>query len=146
MMIAFRITAVVLGLSLLSSCASKTQVRDVAPNEANWMEGRRTVADGSKLKMIFERDSEALKINRIDYKVYEGELYVWPVRESAAFVPVEFTLDTSALKLHQPWQNHVYWVAAANWDAPVIGRVLNPSPLGDRVERLKADVVASKSN
>ena len=135
-----RLAAVVLTVSLLGACASKTQVRDLTPSEANWMTGRHTVADGPKLKMIFEHDSEALRIERIDYKVYNGELYLWPVRESATFEPVEFTLDTTDLKLQAPWQDHVYWVGAANWDAPVLGRVLNPSPLGDRVERVKAEV------
>ena len=140
-----RLFVFALSAALLSACSDKTRVNDLNAYESSFVQGRRTVADGSKLKMIFEHDSEDLKIDRIDYKVYEGELYLWPVRASHAFEPVEFTLDTSNLKLRQPWQDHVYWVGAANWDAPMMGRVLNPSPLGDRVDRVKADVVPSAS-
>jgi hypothetical protein len=134
-----RLAVVVLVGALLSACG-KTQVHDLYPNEASWVKGRKTIADGSKLKMVFDHDQQGLLIERVDYKVYKGDLYIWPVRGDAAFQPMEFTLDTADLKLAQPWQDHVYWVGAANWDSPVLGQVFNPSPLGDRVDRIKADV------
>jgi hypothetical protein len=121
-------------------CASKPlQTRDLSPQEAPWMNGRRTVADGTKLKMIFESDSQTLRIKRIDYKVADGNLYLWPIRASEPFQPAEFTLDTKNLELSQPWQEHVYWVGTVNWDGP-LGRLIDPDPLGDRVERARATV------
>jgi hypothetical protein len=125
---------------LMSGCASKSpQTRDLPPQEAPWMQGRRTVADGTTLKMIFEQDSQTLRIKRIDYKVADGELYLWPIRASEAFAPVEFELDVSKLKLRQPWREHVYWVGTAHWDG-ALGRLVSLDPLGDRVERVPAVV------
>jgi len=137
-----RVCVVAVSVALLSACSSKPQVHDLNAYESYWMDGRRTVADGSKLKMIFDHDSQGLKIGRVDYKVYDGDLYLWPVRDSHPFEPVEFTLDTAPLKLHQPWQDHVYWVGAANYNTPLVGPVLNTNPLGDRVDRVKADVTS----
>jgi hypothetical protein len=136
--------AVVLTGCLLSACASKPlRVRDLPASEATWMQGRETVADGSHLKMIFRHDAERLRIDRIDYKIRDGDLYIWPVRTSELFAPIEFTLDTARLKLKQPWQEHVYWVGAVDWDG-ALGHLVNSDPLGDRVERVKADVSEGK--
>src|SRR5688572_29704125 len=128
-----KLIALALFSMLAVGCAERQlQTRDLAPQEAPWMAGRRTVADGTKLKMIFENDPQTLAIKRIDYKVHDGELYLWPIRTGATFEPIEFTLDTSKLKLKQPWHEHVYWVGAANWDG-ALGRLVDPDPLGDRV-------------
>jgi len=80
-----------------------------------------------------------MRIDRIDYKVRDGNLYIWPVRASEPFVPVEFTMDTASLKLDKPWQDHVYWVGSVSWDNS-LGVFGNPDPLGDRAERVKAHV------
>ncbi len=131
---------VVLLASTLSACASSHwHTYDLPADKATWMQGRKTVADGTKLKMIFETDDQKMQIERIDYKVRDGNLYIWPVRESLPFEPVEFTIDTATLKLEKPWQDHVYWVGAVNWDG-AIGVFGNPDPLGDRIDRVKADV------
>jgi hypothetical protein len=125
---------------LTAGCASEELVtQDLSPAQSPWMTGRATSADGTKLKMRFDSEPRELRIKRIDYKVAEGELYLWPVRASERFEPVEFTLDTAKLKLKQPWTEHVYWVATSHWDG-ALGRLVDPDPLGDRVERVKADV------
>ena len=132
--------AVVLVAFTLIGCASKPlQTRDLSPQEASWLSGRRTVADGSKLKIVFNNDTQTLRIKRVDYKVADGELYLWPIRASEGFQPAAFTLDTAKLKLKQPWHEHVYWVGTAHWDGP-LGRLVDPNPLGDRVERVKAEI------
>jgi len=61
------------------------------------------------------------------------------VRGHESFQPVEFSFDTKTLKIKSPWQDHVYWVETANWDGPM-ERIFHPSPLGDRVDRVKANV------
>ena len=137
-----RVVLAVAMLAGLSACAPKTQVHDVPLNEATWLSGRRTIAEGSRLKMVFDKDREALGIDRVDYKVYDGELYLWPVRASESFVPVEFTLDIASMKLRAPWAEHVYWVEAANWNN-MVGRIVHPSPLGEKVDRVKAEVTSS---
>ena len=134
-----KVVALLMVMMLVGCAERQLQTRDLTPQQAPWMQGRRTVADGAKLKMIFENDPQTLAIKRVDYKVRDGELYLWPIRASQTFEPIEFTLDTSKLKLRQPWQEHVYWVGTANWDGP-LGRLIDPDPLGDRVERIRADV------
>jgi hypothetical protein len=135
-----RMWVLIAGLALISGCAERQlQTRDLPPQEASWMQGRRTVADGTKLRIIFDSEPQELRIKRIDYKVADGELYLWPIRASEHFEPAEFTLDTTKLKLKQPWQEHVYWVGTSHWDG-ALGRLVDPDPLGDRVERVKADV------
>ena len=125
---------------LAAGCASEPlQTRDLTPQEAPWMAGRSTSADGTKLKMRFDSEPQELRIKRIDYKVEDGDLYLWPIRASERFEPVEFTLDTAKLKLKEPWTNHVYWVGTAHWDG-ALGRLVDPDPLGDRVDRVKAEV------
>jgi hypothetical protein len=137
-----RAVALIALMLVLASCSTQTQVHDVPAHEATWINGRRTVADGSHLKMIFDSDGENLGIERVDFKVYEGELYLWPVRASEMFAPVTFTLDTTTMQLKSPWHEHVYWVESANWNN-VVGRIVHPSPLGERVDRVKADVEAA---
>src|SRR5688500_7630508 len=103
-------------VSLLIGCESVPKTtRDIPPAEATWMNGRRTTADGTKLKMIFESDP-LTSIKGVDYKVRDGELDLWTIRGSERFQPIEFALDTSKLKLKQPWQEHVYWVGTVHWD------------------------------
>jgi hypothetical protein len=130
----------VLVLILIAGCAEHAlQTRDLPPQEATWMQGRRAIADGTKLRIIFDSEPQELRIKRIDYKVADGELYLWPIRASEHFEPVEFTLDTAKLDLKQPWQEHVYWVGTSHWDG-ALGRLVDFDPLGDRVERAKANV------
>ena len=125
---------------LIVGCASRAplQTRDIPVQQATWMEGRRTESDGTKLKLVFERDP-LTSIKRVDYKVRDGELYIWPVHGSEKFQPIVFTLDTAKLKINEPWQEHVYWVETAHWDGG-LGRLVDFDPLGDRVDRVKADV------
>jgi len=136
----------VLFAASLSACASNHwHAHDVPAAQATWTRGRKTIADGSRLKLIFESDNQTLRIERVDYKVRDGNLYIWPVRASEPFAPVEFTIDTAKMKIAQPWQDHVYWVGAVNWDN-ALGQYVSTDPLGDRVDRVKADIQPAPAN
>jgi hypothetical protein len=136
-----RMTVVMMAmLASGAGCASEPLVtQDLTPAQSQWMAGRTTSADGTKLKMRFDSEPQELRIKRVDYEVKDGDLYLWPIRASERFEAVEFTLDTAKLKLKQPWTEHVYWVGTSHWDG-ALGRLVDPDPLGDRVERVKADV------
>jgi hypothetical protein len=134
--------AVLIVLLIAAGCSTNPQVRDLPRGQAGWMNGRETTRsgrDGDVLRVEFHADPQGIRIKKLDYEVHDGELYLWPVRASQPFEPVVFALDTSKLKLREPWTDHVYWVSEVRWDN-VLTRVARPGPLGEYVDRVKADV------
>ena len=133
------IVAALLVLAIAVGCSTNPQTRDIPRQQAGWIDGRQTTRDGDLLRVAFHHDPQAIQIQKLDYEVHAGELYLWPVRASKPFEPVEFTLDTSKLKLREPWTDHVYWVSEVRWDN-IFTRAVHPGPLGEQVDRVKADV------
>jgi hypothetical protein len=114
---------------------------------ANWTHGRRLWAspDGRTLNVAIDADPQDLYVGRIDYEVYEGNLYLATVRQARPFSPSLFEIDTIGMQgLNQPWQEHVYWVADVKWDSVTRRASTVGSLLGQRVDRVKADVTTAE--
>jgi hypothetical protein len=77
--------------------------------------------------------------------VYDGALYLSTVRQPRPFSPARFEIDTVGMKgLKQPWQDRVYWVADVKWDSVTRRAATVGSTLGQRVDRVKADVTTAE--
>ena len=115
--------------------------RDVPTTQtAAWSQSRRLWSDGPVLHVAIDADPQGLFVSRIDYEVWDGNLYLSTVRQSKPFSPGAFQIDTAGLKLNQPWPDHVYWVTEIQWDHPGRRVASVGSSLGQRVDRVKANV------
>jgi hypothetical protein len=133
---------IVLLLCLLAGCATqKPKFIDLPPSRASWTEGRRLWSDGRTLHVAIDDDPRGLYVSRIDYQVHDGNLYLATVRQSRPFSRSTFEIDTQELSLNHPWQDHVYWIADVRWDD--VGKRAGDlgTNLGQRVDRVKADVL-----
>jgi hypothetical protein len=130
--------------SFAAGCASNRTpptFRDVPASETTaWSSGRRLWSDGSTLHVAIDEDPQGLFVGRLDYEVWDGNLYLSTVRVSKPFSPGAFQIDTTGLNLKHPWQDHVYWVAEVQWDHAGRRIATVGSSLGQHVDRVKAEV------
>jgi len=145
-MSAKRLVMLVLLAGLVTGCAATRtppKFRDVPPAKSAWTEGRRLWSEGRTLHVAIDDDPQGLYVSRIEYEAYDGHLYLATVRQSRPFADAKFEIDTTGLKLNQPWQDHVYWVADVRWDDVTCRAATVGSTLGQRVDRVKAEVTTA---
>ena len=141
-----RVIIIIVSVAILASiagCASNRtppHFRDIPRDKAGWTEGRRLWSDGRTLHVAIDEDPRGLYVSRIEYEVFDGNLYLATVRQSRPFAPAKFEIDTRGLTLHEPWQDHVYWVADVKWDSVTRRAATVGSTLGQHVDRVKAEV------
>jgi hypothetical protein len=136
-------SAVLLGfLLLVGGCAQRPKSIINTPREHELQLNQfNFYQDDAKLIVDYHPKAGDQPLTDVEHKVYGGELYLFAKRTEGEAKPREIVIDTTKLKLKQPWTDHVYW-QTLGWYDNAVARATYTGPLNQHVGRAKLEVAA----